>query len=76
MHAALRSRRKALRLTQAEVAELLGKERSAYTRLERGDRVSLEEARKIARILDCGLDDVFPPASTPAKPSERGTSDV
>jgi transcriptional regulator with XRE-family HTH domain len=48
--------------TQAEIAQLINKEQSAYSRLENGaSRLSIEDAFRIAAILDCKVDDLFKP---------------
>lgn len=46
--------------TQAQMGEMLGLTMAGYRQKETGDRkISIEEANKIAKILNLTLDDIF-----------------
>lgn len=45
--------RKQLKMTQEEVANKAGIERSTYTKAENGNPVSVPTAKKIANVLNC-----------------------
>jgi len=48
------------RLTQKQMAEMLGIATSAYNMIENGKRkVSLQRAKQLAQILDASMDELF-----------------
>ena len=54
------SRREKLNLTQKDVSDSIGLLVQAYQRYEYGTRIpSVEIALKIARALDCAVEDIF-----------------
>jgi transcriptional regulator with XRE-family HTH domain len=64
MATTLRSARTALHLTQADVAERIGRSESFYVRLESGDGIpSLETLCRLVRGLGVGADDLLGLAS-------------
>ena len=59
----LYSRRKLFKLTHAKLAEMAGIDRTAYTRIECGNRnPSVDTAIKIAQALGCTVEDIFLPS--------------
>lgn len=61
MHTSLRQRRRALGLTQEEVARAIGLTRTAYTKLEQGHvRLTLRTAQRLAQALNSSVDSLFP----------------
>ena len=55
----LKEKRLALGLTQAEVAEIVGIETSAYQRYEYGRLPNAKTAVKIARALDTTVENLY-----------------
>ena len=53
-------KRKEKRLKQKEVAEMLGIHKQSYYLKENGKReFTISEAKKLAKIFDCTLDELF-----------------
>lgn len=62
--AQMKAHRKALKLTQAQAAEALGQNQSAWHHWEAGTREpSLTNLYKIARVLQCSIHELLPPQS-------------
>ena len=59
MNERLRSRRNELNLTQAQLAEIVGVDRSMISKLESGARCSINVGLRIARALGTTLDELF-----------------
>lgn len=59
----LRKARVSAGLTQAEMGKKLGLTMAGYRQKETGERkITIEEARKMAEILDKRMDDIFLPS--------------
>lgn len=64
--------RKKSELTQGQVAEAVGIDRSFYTHIERGDRTpSLDIAIRIARALGKQVEDIFRPEEVAVRHNEE-----
>lgn len=59
MNERLRNRRKELNLTQAQLAEIVGVDRSMISKIESGGRCSINVGLRIARALGTTLDELF-----------------
>ena len=68
----LRKARMAKGITQKKIATIVGISESYYCQLENGTRrMSLPLARKIAMVLDMGLDELFLPSNLAFRKSNR-----
>ncbi len=57
----VREKRKQLRITQKELAEKIGVTRVYFGQIERGETsITLEKVYKLARALDCMVNDLLP----------------
>jgi transcriptional regulator with XRE-family HTH domain len=59
MNERLRSRRNELNLTQAQLAEIVGVDRSMISKLESGGRCSISVGLRIAKALETTLEELF-----------------
>lgn len=60
MNAQLYVKRREYKLKQKEVAEMLGIHKQSYYLKENGKReFTISEAKKLAKIFDCTLDELF-----------------
>lgn len=70
--AALKERRRSCGLTQAELAQKSGLNRSYISEVECGrENISLERAERLAVALDCALADLLKERYEPTTDSER-----
>lgn len=61
MNQRLRSRRRALDITQKEIALTLGIDQTYYSKIERGNKIPrIDLAWKISQALAMPLEDLFP----------------
>ena len=67
-----RDHRKALRLTQAEVADALGVQRTTVVTWEQGEHPQLRYAAALADLLGVPLDDLFVHEDEAATPGAGG----
>ena len=59
MNERLRNRRNELNLTQAQLAEIVGVDRSMISKLESGARFSISMGLRIAKALETSLKELF-----------------
>lgn len=58
--ATLKFYRRKNRITQAEIAKILGIDQSSYSRKEKGDaQFTIAEAKKLSEILKMSIEDLF-----------------
>ncbi|WP_017995799.1 helix-turn-helix domain-containing protein [Rhizobium leguminosarum] len=71
---AVRNSRRALKLTQAQLAEAIGKTPDAISQIERGVNVpSVETVAALSKELGVPIDDLIFPDAAPEHSSVRGT---
>lgn len=71
---AVRNSRRALKLTQAQLAEAIGKTPDAISQIERGVNVpSVETVAALSKELSVPIDSLIFPDAAPEQPSVRST---
>lgn len=75
--AAIRTQREELKMTQQDLAELMGLARTSVTNIERGrQRLLIDQFCKLADILHCGHTDLLAGAMRGKHPKRMANADL